>query len=190
MTRGSAGSFEATVDPELLVLLGRRAPDPHCSEVSGPHGPRRPCPAGGEGPPDLPWSRISLRCDGKLPLSFTGVPILACDAEAGDPQDLGCRAKRLFRLYLSQDQRLVAHLAVLPHEDLPARPIHRAGYIAEPEELTRFLTENDPSDCALATPAQGADGQLDALWTALRLSLPLAAHGCAGPSLHTDGGHS
>ncbi|AZB57709.1 hypothetical protein EBL89_20885 [Cereibacter sphaeroides] len=188
MTRGSAGSFEATVDPELLVLLGRRAPDPHRSEVTGPDGPRRPVPAEGQGPPDLPWVRISLRCDGKLPLSFTGVPILACDAEAGDPQDHGCRAKRLFRLYLSQDLRLVAHLAILPHADLPARPIHRAGYLAEPEELTRFLTENDPSDCALARPARGADGQLDALWTALRVSLPLA--GCADPSLHTDGGHS
>ncbi|AZB65361.1 hypothetical protein EBL87_16520 [Cereibacter sphaeroides] len=188
MTGGSAGSFEATVDPELLVLLGRRAPDPHRSEVAGPDGPRRPVPAEGQGPPDLPWIRISLRCDGKLPLSFTGVPILACDAEAGDPQDHGCRAKRLFRLYLSQDLRLVAHLAILPHANLPARPIHRAGYLAEPEELTRFLTENDPSDCALARPARGADGQLDALWTALRLSPPLA--GCADPSLHTDGGHS
>ncbi|ACM02995.1 hypothetical protein [Cereibacter sphaeroides] len=189
MTRGSAGSFEATVDPELLVLLGRRAPDPH-REAAAPVGPQPPCTAGGQESPDLPWGRISLRCDGKPPLSFTGVEILACDAEAGDPQDGGCSAKRLFRLYLSYDQRLIAHLAVLPHEGLPARPIHRADYLAEPDELTRFLTENDPSDCALARPTQGADGQLDALWMALRLSLPLAAHCCARPSLHTDGGHS
>ena len=174
--------FEATVAPGFadLLVASRRAfrlpppqadpPDPACSDPAGLSLPET----------DGPWPRIALRRDGGRPLCFAGLTVLSADSEIAEDDGLGGSAQRRFRLFVTPERRLVAHLAVVPAETLPARPIHRAAYLDDPADLAGFLAANDPSDCAAVLPRNEAIGAFDALWAGLRLALPLSPGHCAG----------
>lgn len=180
--------FEATVSPALARLLtaSRRAlRDPAGSgddPAAGSAGSVAE-PAAGPGPsgPTAPdWRPFALRRDGARPLCFAGLAVLRSDRslpEAAGPEG---GTRRSFRLFVTPDRRLVAHLAVLPAETLAARPIHRAAYLDGPADLARFVAENDPSDCAAVLPGPAASGPADAPWAGLRLVLPLSPEHCAG----------
>lgn len=172
MGAGSETGFEATVSPILAGLLAaRRRAVLSPPEEPAPAAPPAPETAEAAGPPS--WPRCVLRRDGARPLCFAGLAVLSLDREIAETEGLGGAARRRFRLFVTPERRLVAHLAVLPAGSVPARPIHRAAYLDDPADLARFLAANDPSDCAAVLPP-AADGAADALWAGLRLTLPLA----------------
>ena len=192
MDTGRDICFEAVVLPGLVALLAegrrdRQQPAPPVSEPAAEE-PVLTCPDEELAEAEVPaWPRLSLRRDGRRPLSFAGLPVLCAETETTDPQAPSRRAWRCFRLFLTQDRRIVAHLAVIPDETVPARPIHRADFLNEPEDLDRFLSENDPSDCASVAPLLAAAHDLDRLWTGLRLALPLSPGHCAGSAPQSEG---
>lgn len=162
--------FEARVTPELRRLLAglrvpRRPPAERGASETLDHGPHRArqdaAPAAEE-----PWKQLSLRRDGALPARFRGAMLHEVRSDH-DPE------YGYLRLFASVEGEAVAHLAYLPPESIPARPIFRVARVATAEALHRFIDESAPALClAVCTTPHGLPAHCSAC-DMLRLPIDL-----------------
>jgi hypothetical protein len=136
--------LEARVTPELRQLLvGLRMPRRPTAEpweVDPPYHGSRGARQHAAPAATAPWKQVSLRRDGALPAMFEGALVL--EVRSGQDPEHG-----YLRLFATADGEAVAHLAYLPPDSLPARPVFRAARVATAEALHRFIDDADPASC-------------------------------------------
>jgi len=136
LLRGGSWKVSATVpeppdvtDADRVVLSAEVAPSPRVAQA-----------------PD--WPVISLRRDGARPMRFPGLMVTS-NVESLDVQVEGISVPvaRHLSLYLTDTGESIAHVACIPSEDQPARPVHHAARVASADDLAALLRAASPETC-------------------------------------------
>lgn len=155
------------MSPDLVALLSCRAsPDAVCDEqMAAGSMPSQICTPVTAGVDGTLFSQRILRRDGGFPLTLRAAVLWEQRSQIAQPVENGMRLTRDVRLFVTQEQQLVAQVVFEP-QNCAARPVYGAEWIGSCEDLGAFLQRCAPKLCfaASATPSPEAAGfcaQLD-----------------------------
>ena len=110
-------------------------------------GPGFPDPRTGSNPGSWLGSSTAhrLRCDGRRPVTFSGAALIDRSIETPvEGQDEQLRQE--FSIYVTITGELIARVALLVPEGVPARPVHKVAAIESREALDKLIATYDPAE--------------------------------------------